>query len=444
VQQEPKFNLTRQEDAGRQLAQSSQAEGARAAIESAYTIAFHRPRSVQQVRQTLLQACDRNRFAETALWTRRIGGDDREGLSIRFAETALQAWGNVRVSSETIYDDDKVRKVSISVLDLETNISYSKEVTLEKTAEKTKVWGDMEVISKRTNSEGNLVFLVRATEHDLTNKVGAIESKVIRNAVLRLIPQDILEECKDRMHSTLSESHAENRDGKIRALADAFRNECGVSVKDLEAFLGHQLSGVSSKEYVSLRGIFAAIRDGQAVWADFVQPASSKLSTDRPVLKLEQLKARQPDAAPLPATAQKTPPPAPPPAPVPAPAPAAQPATPPTDQEQQIPRKRGRPRKEQHNLFFPTGDQSAPSATAFPPDLEPVEQGGPQEKFKDDPVYQEMVRTWEWKALTDAYHKHCGPELPKNASSGGLAAAILEAKLKARGQNPQETEVSAT
>ena len=111
---------------------------ARAAVESRYVMALKRPRNPDMARTVLLRDCKRPGFAESAVYAKPIGGGKVTGLSVRFAEAALRAWGNVLCESQTVYDDDEKRIVRITVTDLEANVTFPKEVTIAKRVERSK------------------------------------------------------------------------------------------------------------------------------------------------------------------------------------------------------------------------------------------------------------------------------------------------------------------
>lgn len=194
-----------------------------------------------------------------------------EGLSIRFAEQALNAWKNVDVTSTTVWEDENNRLVRITVTDLETNLSYSDEAMLAKTVERKKVKEGQEVIGERETSEGGRVYIVRCTDEELQNKINSAKSKVIRNSGLRLIPQDILEEAETAIRETAMKGGADPK-GQVKRIVDAF-HAIGVSAIELQAYIGHPIEQIQPRELAQLRSIHAAIKDGEARWADYVTTA---------------------------------------------------------------------------------------------------------------------------------------------------------------------------
>lgn len=260
-----------------EVAISAMAAKAKAEVEAKFTIALHRPRDIMNARALILDACKRPRFAESARYRKPVGKKQVngkweqqfiDGFSIRFAEAAIQAMHNISVSTSTIWEDADKRTVHISVVDLESNLSYGKDITIEKTVERKVLKQGQESLAERVNSYGDKVFIVSATEDEVSNKIAAQESKVIRNGGLRLIPQDILDEAEEQIFATL-ENGGSDPTAESKKIADAF-NGIGIKPSELVKYLGHDMSSVTKKELNDLRGIFAAVRDGEATWTDYL------------------------------------------------------------------------------------------------------------------------------------------------------------------------------
>lgn len=263
-------NKQMQATAGTELAAAASAAMAKAEIESAYIMALKKPRNWNDVRAKILQACERPVFAEKAEYQKPMGGSKINGPSIRFAETVIQAAGNIKTSATVIYDDENIRKVHVQVIDLENNISYGKEITLQKTVERKQLKQGQEALSTRLNSYGQMVYIVPATEDELLVKQAAQESKIIRTCGLRMIPQDIVEEAMEVARVT----RRKNIDPKaeLNKVLDAF-SKLGVKPSDIASYLKKPIEQIVAAEIDDLRQIYTAIKDGDARWADFLEDA---------------------------------------------------------------------------------------------------------------------------------------------------------------------------
>ena len=251
-----------------ELAITASAARAKAEVEAAFLVAINRPRNIMDARQKILDACKRPKFAESAIYHKPVGRGTIKGPSIRFAETAVQAMGNIRVSTTITYEDEEQRALRIDVTDLETNLSYGKDVNLKKTVERREPKPGQIVIGQRENTTGQTVYIVLATEDELQNKAAAAESKIIRNCGLRLIPQDIIEEAMDACTHTMNDGGVDPSK-QVKQICDSFARY-GIKPSDLKAFLGHPLEQTTGSEMDVLRGIYAAIKDGEATWSDYL------------------------------------------------------------------------------------------------------------------------------------------------------------------------------
>lgn len=245
------------------------AEMQKARIESAYTIALNRPRSIDQVRQNILKHCERPRFAEKVKYSKPVGGGSVTGPTIRFAEMAIREMTNVFSDIQVIYEDDKKKQIKVILCDLETNCQFTKEITVNKTVERKNKKGRT-VVGERKNTYGDTVYVVVATEDELLNKEAAQISKAIRNEGLRLIPQDIVEEAMDAADATMRKADKSDPDAAKKRLIDAFF-KVGVKVCDLSEFLGHNVDQITPKELEELRKMHSALSEGSAKWSDFIE-----------------------------------------------------------------------------------------------------------------------------------------------------------------------------
>ncbi len=299
-----------------EVAASSSAALAKATIEAKFAIAYKNPRNVEAATERILAACKRPKFAERAIYSKpgakllnKSTGQWEQtfyrGKSIRFAETAIGAWGNVDVSAVTAWEDEEKRLIRITVTDLETNLSYTDEVMVDKIVERKKLKEGQESIGTRKNQNGDTVFLVRATEDELKNKVNAAKSFSIRNSGLRLIPSDIQEDAEEAIKAT-NAAATQDRAATGRKVADSF-NTLGITTRDIEQFLGHKVSECNAEELENLRGIYSAIQDGEAKWSDYMPEKTVDKGSHVDAATMFK------NATPPPAAPQNTPP-APPPA----------------------------------------------------------------------------------------------------------------------------------
>ena len=252
------------------------AETAKARIQSAYIMAIQKPRNPDQARQKILRMCDSPEFAEKVEYSKPIGNTSIKDLSIRFAEAAMAEWGNILSEAQMIYDDDNVRRIRVSVIDLETNTQFSRDITLKKTIErKSKKGREDDYISERKNSYGQTVYILRATDDEMLIKESAMASKFIRTEGLRLLPAGIKQEAKERSRATLASRDKSDPDAAKKRILDAF---AGLNIwpNDIKKYIGHSVDTLSPSEIVSLRTIYTAIDGGESSWADYINKKESE------------------------------------------------------------------------------------------------------------------------------------------------------------------------
>lgn len=254
-----------------ETAATAAATQARAMIESRYVMAARNPRNMDQVRQELLAECRRPSFArnKSALYIKPIG-KGVEGLGIRFVEVALRCMRNVLAESIMVYSDAEKEIHRVIVTDLETNTTWPMDVAVTKTVERSKPADDGSYISVRKNSYGKEVYTVPAQDDDLLNKRLALISKALRTAGLRIIPGHLQDEAEEIIRKIRLDDAAKDPDAERKRIADAFFS-IGVKATDLHDYLGHALDTCSPAELVDLRGLYGAIKDGEATWSAAVE-----------------------------------------------------------------------------------------------------------------------------------------------------------------------------
>lgn len=249
---------------------TAMAAQAKAMIESRYVMAMRNPRNWDQVREELIKECRRPTFAnnKSAYYVKPIGAGV-EGLGIRFVEVALRCMKNVLIETNMIFEDKEKEIHRVSVTDLESNVTYPLDVKVTKTVERSKPSDDGSYVSVRQNTQGRKTFTVVAQDDDLLNKRGAMISKAIRTLGLRIIPGDLCDEAEDIIKRIRLDDAAKDPNATRKRLVDSFA-EIGVKVGALIDYIGHDLDSLTPAEVVNLRGIYGAIRDGEATWKSVI------------------------------------------------------------------------------------------------------------------------------------------------------------------------------
>jgi hypothetical protein len=242
---------------------------ATAEVQAPYVMAERKPRDWDTVRAKILHECKRTSFAESALYRKPVGGQKIEGLSVRFAETAMRCMTNLSESSAVIHDDPEKRIIRVTIVDLESNVQFSDDVTVPKTVERKHLGKGQKALASRANSYGDTVYLVHATDDETLNKANAGISKALRNNVLRILPGDIKEEALTAVRDLIKAGIQQNPDAARKKIVDAFL-EMGVKPLELKEYVGKELDALTPEDIESLRGIFTAIKDRETTWKDIM------------------------------------------------------------------------------------------------------------------------------------------------------------------------------
>lgn len=250
---------------------------AEARIKAATYLALQRPRDVQKIHRKLVEHCQRPAFAEAALYYKPVGDGGIEGLSVRFAETAMLEMGNLHPSTAVVYDDQEKRHYACRVMDLESNVFIDDEVVVEKTVERKKPRRGEQPLRTRTNRYGDTVYVFPATDEEIINKANALKSKAFRGLILRLLPAETKEECERTCNATLEREAKRDPAKERQGLLVAF-DRVGVKVADLEKYLGHPFAEITPLEITELKRVGVALKDGEASWTDQLEEKLARVA----------------------------------------------------------------------------------------------------------------------------------------------------------------------
>lgn len=239
---------------------------ATADINARWMIAMHRPRDIELVRQNLLTECDRPGFASKAIYEVPRAGGRVSGMTIRFAEAAMAAMGNMGCEAMTLYDDDDQRVVRVTVTNYESSVTWSRDITIPKTKEVRELKHGQRAISERLNSSGQVVYKVEATDDDVATKEAAMISKAARTNILRATPGWLIADCRKRCEATQKKKAAEDPDSYRRKAVDAFAS-LGLKVTWLVEYLGKPLDQALPEELAELERLYRAIKEKETTAA---------------------------------------------------------------------------------------------------------------------------------------------------------------------------------
>lgn len=199
-----------------------------------------------------MKAFERPRVAQAARYTFPRGGGKISGPSVDCARELARCWGNIRYGHRIVSIDSEYVHVKGYAHDLENN-AYSEAESKFKRLVQRKIAGSL--------------MWVEPDERDLRELVAKHGAILERNAILKIVPPDVVDAALDKAMDTVSKDAAgklgKSRDDTIRELVTAF-DGLGVSAEMLANKLGHNLTLISNDEYVELRSIWKSIKDGNS------------------------------------------------------------------------------------------------------------------------------------------------------------------------------------
>ena len=156
-----------------------------AEVQAALVIAASRPRNELRARDRLLQACQRVNLASGALYQYSRGGTAVSGPSIRLAEAAARAWGNMTYGFRELSRRTGESECEAYAWDLETN---------------TKAVRQFSIRHRRDTKKGGYDL---TDERDIYELMANQAQRRVRAAILEIIPGDIMEDAVAECEKTM-------------------------------------------------------------------------------------------------------------------------------------------------------------------------------------------------------------------------------------------------
>ncbi len=255
------------------------AEQAKATALARYQVAIMRPRDPETVRTRLIRECRRPSLAKAAVYELPRGREKIRGPSVRLAEAAMRALGNVAVESVVVAETDDMRTVRVTVTDIETNMSISLDTVVRLTAERRKLREGQDPIDTRINSEGKPVYLVRVSDSEQMQQQASAVSKAMRSAIFRLLPGGLLDEAMQICADVARKGAEDATEVERKKMVDAWAS-IGVEPHELADYLGHPLAQSSATELDAMERLFVAIREGETTWPEVKRQKADAESDD--------------------------------------------------------------------------------------------------------------------------------------------------------------------
>lgn len=223
-------------------------------VQAAMIVAKKFPRDEFESMEKIKKACQRATLAEQAVYSYPRGGQNVSGPSIRLAETLAQNWGNIDYGVIELEKKDGASEMMAYAWDLETNTRVTKIFTVE---------------HKRDTKKGSYNLTDSRDIYEVTANFG---SRRMRACILGVIPGDVVDMAVEECQSTVKQGIGkEPIVERINKLLKAFKNEFGVSREQIEKYAGHNCANFGEDDFINLKGVYRALRDGQATPRDYFE-----------------------------------------------------------------------------------------------------------------------------------------------------------------------------
>lgn len=223
-------------------------------VQAAMVVAKKFPRDEFEAMEKIKRTCQRYTLAEQAIYSYPRGGQQVVGPSIRLAEALAQNWGNIDYGVIELEQKDGESEMMAYAWDLETNTRVTKIFTVE---------------HKRDTKKGSYQLTDSRDIYEATANFGA---RRMRACILGVIPGDVVdlavEECRATVKNGIGKEPIVER---VNKLLKTFRDEFKISKEQIEKYAGRNCADFGEDEFINLKGVYKALRDGQATPRDYFE-----------------------------------------------------------------------------------------------------------------------------------------------------------------------------
>lgn len=241
---------------------NSDSQRAVAEVQAAMMIARMNPRNEKAAIDRILNSCSRPSLAECAVYQYSKGGTDISGPSIRLAEAMAQQWGNFQFGIRELDQRNGESTVQAFAWDVETNTK--REITFQVPH------------TRYTKSKGNTPITDPREIYEMVANQG---SRRLRACILAIIPGDVAELATKQCELTLKAS-ADTSPEAMKKMVDAFA-QFDVTKAQIEKKIQRSMEAITAAQVVGLKKIYASLRDGMSVTADWFEVSTEPARTER-------------------------------------------------------------------------------------------------------------------------------------------------------------------
>lgn len=251
--------------------------------QSAIIVAKRFPRNEIDVLDKVLNACQRQSLAESAIYSYSRGGTEISGPSIRLAETLIRIWGNAACGIRELENRAEESVLEAFAVDLETNVRQIKIFTVK---------------NERTTKKGTYRLEDARDRYENLANFGA---RRLRSCILAIIPGDVIEAAVSQCEQTLK-TKADTSPEALKKLVEAFE-KFSITKEQIEKRIQRHLDTITPAQLVNLRKVYNSLKDGMSGPADWFEVVVEPQVDATQNLK-DKIKARE-KKTPMPASPQE-------------------------------------------------------------------------------------------------------------------------------------------
>ncbi len=226
-------------------------------VQVAVMMAKQFPRDKIAAKEKLMTDCCREGLAAVSTYTYARGGTEITGPTIRFAEAAKNAWGNLQSGYRELtrsrgQDGVGMSEVEAFAWDTENN-------TRESTTFIVRHWRD--------TKKGGYAL---TEERDIRELIANQAKRIERTCILNSVDGDIIEAGLAQCSTTLSTTVKVTPE-RIQSMLKMFE-EYGVTVGQIEKRIQRRAEAINPAVIIALTKIFNSMKDGMSKAEDWFEP----------------------------------------------------------------------------------------------------------------------------------------------------------------------------
>jgi hypothetical protein len=266
-------NPTTKSDVGAALATRQAQE-----VQAAVIMAKRFPRDWVEVERKLIQSCKRPKLAEIAIYEYPRGGTKVTGPSIRLAEAAAQAMGNIDFGWTEIQRLEDESICTAYAWDIENNIRRTTTFS---------------VPHYRDTKQGKKKL---TDDRDIYEMCANQASRRMRGCILQVVPGDLvdlaLSECEKTLQANLGTVQEQ-----AAKWAKLFEKEYNIKRESIMKYLGSRPETWTQNDIFRLRKLYNALQDNMTTVEEaFPEMAAKPLTKEQKAELMKLTKGKQEEA----------------------------------------------------------------------------------------------------------------------------------------------------